>query len=96
MIAEAQTLTKSQAACLIALRHHKRTQPEIAIEADFTLKRLLLPYVRLLVWGLRNRIKQRNGMLLSAERLVTSGPLRIERGATTAYPAPQVGGCSNC
>jgi hypothetical protein len=94
MIAEAQTLTKSQAACLIALRHHKRTQPEIAIEARLELK--LLPYVRLLVWGLRNRIKQRNGMLLSAERLVTSGPLRIERGATTAYPAPQVGGCSNC
>jgi len=39
MIAEAQTLTKSQAACLIALRHHKRTQPEIAIEARLELKK---------------------------------------------------------
>lgn len=39
MIAEAQTLTKSQAACLIALRHHQRTQPEIAIEARLDLKK---------------------------------------------------------
>ena len=85
-------LTHSQAACLIALRHGNETQPKIAMKARLALSKASATLRMLARLGLA----EQDGMRRAAERPAASTPFRIDRRATTGFPALPGVACSNC
>jgi len=88
-------LTQSQAACLIALRHGKESQPKIAVEGSGHLQRLRVRYVLWPRSDLPDRTNLGGGMPQYAERYAASRPFRIDRAGILGYPAPPGGVYSN-
>ena len=73
-------LTKSQAACLIALRNGKVSKSEIAIQAKLDLIKTAAALGTLRDLGLRNRTKRKGGIRRDVEKSGASRPFRIDCG----------------
>jgi hypothetical protein len=77
-------LTKSQAACLVALQRRKGSKAEIAILSRLDLLKTAAALRILMQLGLA---RQDRNIRPRARKPVVSRPFRIDRGETAMYPA---------
>jgi hypothetical protein len=89
-------LTKSQAACLMALRDGKNFKATIAIQAGLDLVKTAAALGVLARLGLANRARRKGGIPARAGGPAASRPSQTDCGATVGFPAPAPSVCSNC
>src|SRR6266480_1353170 len=89
-------LTKSQAACLIALRRRKDSKPEIAIQRSLILPRRQLSSEHWRGLDLPGKTNRKGGTRPRAGKHVASRLFRIDCGVTVGSLAPVPCACSNC
>ena len=90
-------LTKSQAACLIALRRRKDSKTEIAIQAQLDLTKTATELRALARIGLaRQNRTRKGGTRPRAGKHVASRSFRIDCGETAGSLAPVPCACFNC
>ena len=89
-------LTKSQAACLIALRHRKNSKTEIAIQAKLDLIKTAVGLRALARLGLAKQDQAKEWHITAMGKPVASRLFRIDCGVTVGFPVLAPGVCSNC
>ena len=89
-------LTKSQAACLIALRHRKVSKAEIAIQAKLDLIKTATALGALARLGLAKQDEAKRWHTTARGKTCRfeTVPDRLRRNSGVRAPAP--GACSNC
>ena len=89
-------LTKSQAACLIALRNGKGSKPEIALQAKLDLQKTATSLGILARLQLAKQGKRKGGIRPRVEKHAASRLFRIDCGKTAGLQAPADDDYSNC
>ena len=87
-------LTKSQAACLVALRHRKGRKAGIAILAKLDLLKTAAALRVLMRLGLARQDRTKAWHSTACAKPAVSRQLRMDRGETAVYPALAPGACS--